>query len=139
MGDLVVWKPEFFGVKPDTVIKGGFIASAAAGDANGAIADVQTVRYKPMWAAYGKAPKTVSFTFMSKAAIERGVPTKLGLEKQVYGISNTRHITKKDMIHNDALPDITVNPDTFQVYVDGEPLEHPPAVTVPMTQRYFLF
>jgi urease alpha subunit len=139
MADLVIWKPEFFGVKPTYVIKGGFIASAPMGIANGAVATVEPVRYKPMWGAFGKVPKRTSFTFMSKAAVERGVPKMLGLEKQIYAVRNTRNVRKKDMILNDALPMITVDPDTFLVYVNGEPLEHPPAVTLPMTQRYFLF
>lgn len=139
MADLVLWKPEFFGVKPELIIKGGFIASAPVGNANGPVATVQPVMYRPMWGSFGKVPKTTSFTFMSKAAVERGVPEKLGLEKMIYAVRNTRKIGKKDMILNDAIPVITIDPDTFQVYVDGVPLQNPPQHTVPMSQRYFLF
>ncbi|WP_106497491.1 urease subunit alpha [Lentibacillus sp. Marseille-P4043] len=139
MADLVLWKPEFFGAKPEKVIKGGFIAAAAEGMADGPVATVEPVMYRPMWAAFGKAPKSVSFTFMSKAAVEAGVPEKLGLEKKIYAVRNTRNIGKKDMILNNTLPLITVDPDSFQVYVDGEPIEKPPAVTIPLSERYFLF
>ncbi|KMY54103.1 urease subunit alpha [Bacillus sp. FJAT-27231] len=139
LADLVLWRPEFFGIKPELVMKGGFIATAPTGMANGGVASVEPVRYRPMWAAFGKAPKSISYTFTSKAAVERGVPQKLGLEKQIYAVRNTRNISKKNMILNDALPEITVDPETFHVYVNGEPLDNPPAATLPMSQKYFLF
>ncbi|WP_132747642.1 urease subunit alpha [Scopulibacillus darangshiensis] len=139
MADLVLWEPGFFGVKPWRIIKGGFIASAPIGDPNGSTATSEPVMYRPMWGSFGKAPHSTSYTFLSKAAVENGVPKKLGLQKKIYAVRNTRNIGKKDMIHNNATPDITIDPDTFQVYVDGKRLENPPATKVPLSQLYFIW
>jgi urease alpha subunit len=139
MADLVLWKPEFFGVKPDIVVKGGSIVTSIIGNANGSISEVQPMTYRPMFGSFGKALKRTSVTFMSQAAIDRNVPQMLGLEKKVIAIRNTRTIGKKDMVLNDKTPNIVINPETFVVYLDGEPLHNPPVDHVPMGQRYFLF
>ena len=139
IADLVLWKPEFFGVKPDIVVKGGFIVISIIGNANGSISEVQPMTYRPMFGSFGKALKRTSVTFMSQAAIDRNVPQMLGLEKKAIAIRNTRTIGKKDMVLNSETPDIVINPETFVVYLDGEPLHNPPVDHVPMGQRYFLF
>lgn len=140
MADLVIWRADMFGVKPDVVYKGGFIAYAGkSGEPNGAVAGVQPQTYKPMWGAYGKVPFSTSVTFMSQLGIERGVPEKLGLQKPVYAVRNTRNIGKKDMIHNDNAPNIVIDPESFRVKVNGEWIENPPLKRVPLGQRYFLF
>ena len=137
--DLVLWKPAFFGVKPELVLKGGMIAYAAMGDPNASIPTPQPVMGRPMFAAYGLAAKRTSITFLSRAAIEIGVPQRLGLAKNALAVQSCRNLGKKDMIHNDALPKIEVNPETYEVFADGERLVCEPAKTVPMAQRYFLF
>src|SRR4051812_8502910 len=139
LADIVLWKPEFFGVKPDTVVKGGCIVSSIIGSGNGSIAEVQPLMHRPMFGSFGKAPKSISVTFMSQAAIDRNVAQKLGLEKKVVAIRNTRTIGKKDMILNNETPNIVIDPETFVVYLDGVPIHNPPVERVPMGQRYFLF
>jgi urease subunit alpha len=137
--DLVLWKPAFFGVKPELVLKGGMIAYAAMGDPNASIPTPQPVMGRPMFAAFGLAAKRCSLTFVSQAAFASGVHERLGLEKKVLPVQGCRHLGKKDLIHNDALPRIEVNPETYEVKADGERLICEPAKTVPMAQRYFLF
>ena len=139
MADIVLWKPEFFGVKPDTVVKGGYIVTSIIGSGNGSIAEVQPLMHRPMFGSFGKAPKSISVTFMSQAAIDRNIAQKLGLEKKVVAIRNTRTIGKKDMILNNETPNIVIDPETFVVYLDGVPIHNPPVDRVPMGQRYFLF
>ena len=109
------------------------------GSGNGSIAEVQPLMYRPMFGSFGKAPKSISVTFMSQAAIDRNVAQKLGLEKKVVAIRNTRTIGKKDMILNNETPNIVIDPETFVVYLDGVPIHNPPVDRVPMGQRYFLF
>ncbi|GAB7388383.1 urease subunit alpha [Bacillaceae bacterium] len=137
--DLVLWKPAFFGVKPELVLKGGMIVYAAMGDPNASIPTPQPVMGRPMFAAFGLAAKRRSLTFVSQAAFASGVHERLGLAKQVLPVQGCRNIGKKHMIHNDALPKIEVNPETYEVKADGELLTCEPAKTVPMAQRYFLF
>jgi urease subunit alpha len=137
--DLVLWKPAFFGVKPELVLKGGMIAYAQVGDANASIPTPQPVAGRPMFGAFGLAAPASSITFVSQAALERGVPERLGLKRRVEAVRNCRNIGKKSMIHNDATPDIRVDPETYAVTVDGEPATCEPAEVVPMAQRYFLF
>lgn len=136
--DLVLWKPAFFGVKPELVLKGGFLAFAMMGDANASIPTPQPVWGRRMFGAYGLA-KRRSITFMSKAAIANGVAAKLGLHKPVLPVQNCRNISKKDMIHNSATPHIEVNPETYEVRVDGVPAVCEPVDKVALAQRYFLF
>jgi urease subunit alpha len=139
LADLVLWSPAFFGVKPDLVIKGGSIAAAPMGDPNASIPTPQPVHYRPMFAAFGRALTTSSVVFASKAAVKAGLGKKLGIQKQLVAVENTRKISKKSMIHNGATPAITVDPETYEVTADGELLTCAPAEMLPMAQRYFLF
>jgi len=137
--DLVVWHPAFFGVKPELVIKGGLIAWSAMGDPNASIPTPQPVLYRPMFAAFGEALHSTSLLFVSKAANEASVPAALGLKKRVAVAHRCRGLSKQDMINNDALPHIEVDPETYEVRADGELLTCEPARVLPMAQRYFLF
>ncbi|WP_413242618.1 urease subunit alpha [Paenibacillus sp. 1P07SE] len=137
--DLVIWSPAFFGVKPDLVLKGGSIAYAQMGDPNASIPTPQPVFGRPMFAALGKAKYTSNITFVSQAAYDRGIAAELGLQKRIEPVKGCRTVGKKDMIHNDATPVIAVDPETYQVRVDGELATCEPAEVVPMAQRYFLF
>jgi urease subunit alpha len=139
LADLVLWSPAFFGVKPDVVIKGGSIVAAAMGDPNASIPTPQPVHYRPMFGAFGKARIASSLVFVSQAAVSNGLRKKLGVEKQFVGVEHTRSIGKKDMIHNNATPQIEVDPETYEVVADGELLTCAPAEVLPMAQRYFLF
>ncbi|MBI3628955.1 MAG: urease subunit alpha, partial [Candidatus Rokubacteria bacterium] len=139
LADLVVWKPAFFGVKPELVVKGGFIAWAAMGDPNASIPTPQPVLSRPMFGAYGHAIGATSLTFVSKAALAAGVPARLGLGKRAVAVARCRGIGKRDMVLNDALPRLEVDPETYEVRADGERLTCEPARVLPMAQRYFLF
>ena len=139
LADLCLWKPAFFGVKPELVIKGGAIAWAQMGDANASIPTPQPVHGRPMFASFGKAINSTSLTFVSKAALKAGVPEKLGLQRQVVAVSGIRSIRKSDMKLNDAQPAIEVDPQTYEVFADGQLLTCEPAAVLPMAQRYFLF
>jgi urease subunit alpha len=137
LADLVLWRPAFFGVKPELVLKGGMIAWAAMGDPNASIPTPQPVLYRPM---FGMAARhSTSVTFVSQLAIEQGVPTQLGLAKPAVAVRRTRGIGKADMRLNDATPRITVDPETYRVEADGEWLTCEPAPSLPLAQRYFLF
>jgi urease subunit alpha len=138
--DLVMWTPAFFGVKPDMVLVGGMIAAAPMGDPNASIPTPQPVHYRPMFGAFGKAMTASSVTFVSQAAVDLGVRGKLGVEKQLVAVENTRGgIGKHSMVLNDATPHIEVDPETYEVRADGELLTCEPATVLPMAQRYFLF
>ncbi|MBU4527637.1 MAG: urease subunit alpha [Hoeflea sp.] len=138
--DLVLWNPAFFGVKPDMVLLGGMIAAAPMGDPNASIPTPQPVHYRMMFGAYGKARTETSVTFVSQAAIEDGLAHKLGTAKHMLAVENTRGgISKASMVHNDALPHIEVDPETYEVRADGELLTCEPATVLPMAQRYFMF
>lgn len=139
IADLVVWKPMFFGTKPDVVVKAGMIVAAAMGDPNASIPTPQPVHYRPMFGAYGNAIAKSSFSFVSQAGIDAGIAAEFGLSKELLAVSNTRNIGKKDMKLNDALPAMEVDPETYQVTADGELLTCQPVDVVPMAQRYFLF
>jgi urease subunit alpha len=139
LADLVLWSPAFFGVKPDLVIKGGSIASAPMGDPNASIPTPQPVHYRPMFGAFGKALTAGSVVFVSKAAAKGKLRERLGVEKPFIAVEHTRDISKKSMVHNAATPDITVDPETYEVTADGELLTCAPAEVLPMAQRYFLF
>jgi urease subunit alpha len=139
LADLVIWTPAFFGVKPDMVIKGGTIVAAQMGDPNASIPTPQPVHYRPMFGAYGKALTASSLVFVSKAAARSNLRNKLGVDKQFVAVEKTRTVNKKSMIHNDATPNIEVDPETYEVRADGELLTCAPADVLPMAQRYFLF
>ena len=137
--DLVVWKPAFFGIKPSIILKGGFIAMAAMGDPNASIPTPQPVHYRPMFGAYGGALHRGSLTFVSQAGLAAGIGQKFGLHKTLSAVKNIRSIGKRDMIHNDYTPHMEVDAQTYAVRADGHLLTCEPAVSLPMTQRYFLF
>jgi len=140
LADLVLWQPAFFGVKPECVIKGGSIVAAPMGDPNASIPTPQPVHYRPMFAAFGKSRTASSVIFSSKAAVGSGLGRKLGIAKKLYAVQNTRGgISKKSMIHNNATPDIEVDPETYEVRADGELLTCAPAEVLPMAQRYFMY
>ena len=139
LADLVVWKPAFFGVKPELVLKGGFIVTAAMGDPNASIPTPQPVRYRPMFASYGGAVRSTSVTFLSKAAMDLGIPARLGLGKVVRPVGGCRTLGKASMIHNAYCPRIEVDAETYEVRADGQLLTCEPARVLPMAQRYFLF
>ena len=137
--DLVLWKPAFFGVKPEMVLKGGMIAYAQMGDANASIPTPQPVFPRPMFGSFGRAATKSCLTFVSQAAVDSRMPAKYGLERPIVAVRKCRKIGKKDLPLNDAMPEIRVDPDTYQVWADGELLTCEPAKDLPMAQRYFLF
>lgn len=139
MADLVLWNPAFFGVKPELVLKNGFIVQGLMGDANASIPTPQPIIYRPMYAAYGKALFKSAITFISQAAFDDKVHEKLGLEKMILPVHGIRKLTKKDMKLNSETPEITVDPQTYEVKVNGELITCDPVDIVPMGQRYFLF
>src|SRR5689334_6077413 len=139
LADLVLWKPAFFGVKPEMVLKGGLIAVAAMGDPNASIPTPQPVRYRPMFAAFGGAVQSTSVTFLSRAALEDGVAARLGLRKTTAAVRGCRGLRKSAMIHNDYCPRMEVDAETYEVRADGQLLACEPARVLPMAQRYFLF
>jgi urease subunit alpha len=140
LADLVLWSPAFFGVKPDLVIKGGTIVWAPMGDPNASIPTPQPVLYRPMFGAFGQALPTSCITFVSGAALNAGLGTSPGLHRQLVAVANTRAgIGKAAMVHNNAMPVIEVDPETYEVRADGALLNCEPATILPMTQRYFLF
>ncbi|MFO5527305.1 MAG: urease subunit alpha [Cuspidothrix sp.] len=139
IADLCLWKPAFFGVKPEIVIKGGMIAWSQMGDANASIPTPQPVYMRPMFGSFAGARNATSLTFVSQASLEREIPQQLGLKKLAVAVSGTRQLTKQDMKLNDALPLMEVDPETYEVRADGELLTCEPATVLPMAQRYFLF
>jgi urease subunit alpha len=139
LADLVVWKPAFFGVKPELVVKGGLIAWAAMGDPNASIPTPQPVLYRPMFGALSRARASTGLLFVSGAALAADVPRRLGLARRAVAVSRCRGLGKRDMVHNDALPRLEVDPETYEVRADGERLTCEPATVLPMAQRYFLF
>jgi urease subunit alpha len=140
LADIVIWSPAFFATKPDLILKGGMIAAAPMGDPNASIPTPQPVHYRPMFGAFGKAVTSTSLVFVSQAAMANGLRSRLGTEKEMVAVENTRGgISKKSMIHNDATPDIQIDPETYAVVADGELLVCEPAKELPLAQRYFLF
>jgi len=137
--DLVLWQPAFFGVKPALILKGGFIAMAAMGDPNASIPTPQPVHYRPMFGSYGGALHQGSLTFVSQAGVAAGVPARAGLKKAIATVKGCRSVTKRDMIHNDWLPRMEIDAQTYEVRADGQLLTCEPATELPMAQRYFLF
>jgi urease subunit alpha len=137
LADLVLWKPAFFGVKPELIIKGGFIAGAMMGDGNASIPTPQPVIARSMFGGFGAALQSCSIHFVSRAGIESGALA--GLPRPLVAVSRCRGIGKRDLVLNDALPVVTVDPETYEVRADGELLTCEPAIVLPMAQRYFLF
>jgi len=139
LADLVLWSPAFFGAKPDLVIKGGMIVHAMMGDPNASIPTPQPVHSRPMFGSYGRAMAASCISFVSQAAIQGKVAERLGLSRMVLPVVGTRGIGKAEMKLNDALPDINVDPETYEVHADGELLACEPATELPLAQRYFLY
>lgn len=139
LADIVLWKPAMFGVKPEMILKGGFIMASKMGDANASIPTPQPVIYKNMFGAFGNAVKTTCMTFVSKLSLESGMLEGLKLQKQLVPVVNCRNITKKDMVMNDVTPVIEVDPETYEVRVDGEHITCRPVKELSLAQRYFLF
>lgn len=137
--DLVLWKPQFFGVKPELILKGGMIAWAQMGDPNASIPTPQPVYPRPMFGNFGKAPNQTNLLFMSQIAIDKKVPEKIGLQRKVVPVTNCRNISKKDLKLNCETPNIEVNSETYEVSIDGNVLTCEPAAVLPLAQRYFLF
>jgi len=139
LADLVFYKPEYFGVKPELVLKGGLLVTAQMGDPNASIPTPQPVFHRPQFAAYGRALSKTCMTFVSQASIDLGMPEQYGLQREIVAVQGCRTVSKKDMRRNEATPDIRVDPDTYQVWVDGEKVGSEPITELPMAQRYFLF
>lgn len=137
--DLVLWKPAFFGVKPEMVLKGGFIAQAQMGDPNASIPTPEPIISRPMFGAFGRALSSTSLTFLSQVSLDRGIQKQLGLQKRMAAVKNCRSVKKRDLKLNDYLPKIEVDPETYVVTADGVRLTCEPAAVLPMAQRYFLF
>jgi urease subunit alpha len=139
LADIVLWKPAFFATKPSLVIKGGMIATAPMGDPNASIPTPQPVHYRPMFGAFGGARLATRMTFLSQASMDAGIADQLGLKSMMSAVKNCRSVKKTDMIHNDYMPDIDVDSQTYEVRADGELLTCEPAEVLPLAQRYFLF
>jgi urease subunit alpha len=139
LADIVLWKPAFFGVKPAMIIKGGMILAAPMGDPNASIPTPQPVHYRPMFGALGGARSATSVSFVSQAALDRGMSERLGLRKRLVAVRNTRSVRKSDLILNDYQPRIDVDSQTYQVRADGQLMSCEPAKILPLAQRYFLF
>ncbi|MEN9222513.1 MAG: urease subunit alpha, partial [Thermostichus sp. BF3_bins_97] len=139
LADLCLWKPGFFGVKPELVLKGGLIAYAQMGDPNASIPTPQPVYPRPMFGSFGRAMTETSLLFVSRAALERGIPEQLGIQRPAVAVKNCRDIGKADLKLNTSTPQLEVNPETYEVRADGELLTCEPAEVLPMAQRYFLF
>ncbi len=137
--DLVLWRPAFFGVKPSLILKGGYVAAAAMGDPNASIPTPQPVHYRPMFASFGGAIAQTSLTFLSQAAQTNGLAEQLGLKRRTVAVSGCRSVKKQHMVHNDYLPKMSIDPQTYEVRADGLHLHCEPATELPMAQRYFLF
>ncbi|MDY0883744.1 urease subunit alpha [Dongia soli] len=138
MADIVLWRPAFFGIKPELVIKSGFIVWSAMGDSAASLMTCEPVAMRPQWGAFGRAPQPLSASFVCHAALENDLAGKLGLRKQLLPVHGTRKLGKHNMLHNDACPSITVNPQNFDVFVDGKLATCEPAKRVPLSQRYMM-
>jgi urease subunit alpha len=138
LADIVLWEPKFFGIKPDTIFKGGFPVWSVMGESNASLMTCEPLLYRPQWGAHGPARNALSVNFMAQAAIDESVPERFGLRKRCVSTRNTRKLTKRDMLWNDALPKITVDPETYRVEVDGQLCTCEPMERVPLAQRYVL-
>jgi urease subunit alpha len=137
LADLVLWEPAFFGAKPKLIIKGGFVNYALMGDPNASLAPPEPLIYRPMFGAMGQALRDTCVTFMSRTSIEKGVPEKLGLRRQISPVRGCRTPTKHDMVRNSATPEIKVDPETFAVMVDSEHATVEPSTNISLNQLYF--
>jgi urease subunit alpha len=136
VADIVLWQPGFFGIKPELIIKGGFIAWSPMGESNASLMTCEPILYRPQWGSFGSAKQSTSFCFVTQTALDQGLPDKLKLRKQLLPVKGTRSLGKADMLHNNACPDIEVDPDTFQVRVNGEIATCEPVSQVPLGRLY---
>ncbi|MBD2001032.1 urease subunit alpha [Leptolyngbya sp. FACHB-541] len=136
IADIVLWQPGFFGIKPELIIKGGFIAWSPMGESNASLMTCEPILYRPQWGSFGSAKQSTSFCFVTQTALDQGLPDKLKLRKQLLPVKGTRSLSKADMLHNNACPDIEVDPDTFQVRVNGEIATCEPVSRVPLGRLY---
>jgi len=134
----VLWKPAFFGIKPELIIKGGFIVWSAMGDSAASLMTCEPLAMRPQWGAFGNAKQQLSANFVNQSAVDANIGEKLQLQKTCLGAKGTRKLNKGHMLHNDNCPKVTVNPNTFDVFVDGDLATCEPAETLPLTQRYML-
>jgi urease subunit alpha len=139
IADIVIWTPQFFGAKPKMIIKGGFIAYSLMGDPNASIPTTEPIYYRPMFGALGNAKQSTSFVFTSKLAIENGLGDKLKIRKKLLPVKNCRNIGKKNMMYNDATPKIEIDPETYQVTVDGKIATIEPSTKLSLARLYYLF
>ena len=139
MADIVIWTPQFFGIKPKMIVKGGFIAYALMGDPNASIPTTEPVYYRPMFGALGKAKQSTSVTFTSQLAIDDGLQDKLNIDKKLVAVKNCRVIGKKDMVHNSTTPKIEIDPETYEVKVDGKIATVDPATKDSLGRLYSLY
>ena len=137
IADLVFWRPEFFIAKPEVTLKGGFISHSVMGDPSGSLMTGQPLKYRPQYGSYGANPARTSLSFVTKAAIENGLENKLRTHQTLVPVQRTRTISKRDMVHNDYMPNIEIDPETYNVYVDGERITVKPAKTLPLTQLFY--
>jgi len=138
MADVVLWRPGFFGIKPELVVKGGFIAWAPMGDSAASLMTCEPLKMRPQWGAFGSAPKSLSASFVNPLAIESDLQGQLNLTKPLLPTRGTRKLSKQHMLHNSVCPSIEVDPQTFEVFVDGKLAHCEPAEKLPLTQRYML-
>jgi urease subunit alpha len=138
IADVVLWRPGFFGIKPEIVVKGGFICWGAMGDSAASLMTCEPLLMRPQWGAFGRAKQALSACFVNPLAIASDIADKLDLKKAMLATHGTRKLSKRHMLHNDACPKITVNPQTFDVFVDGALATCPPAEKLPLAQRYML-
>jgi len=138
LADIVLWRPAFFGIKPELTVKGGFIVWAAMGDSAASLMTCEPILMRPQWGAFGQAKQPLSACFVNPAAVDADIAGKLELRKQILASRGTRKLNKSHMLHNSACPNITVNPQTFDVMVDGKVITCEPAKVVPLAQRYML-
>jgi urease subunit alpha len=139
LADIVIWSPQFFGVKPKMIIKGGFIAYSLMGDPNASIPTTEPVLYRPMFGALGQTKHSTSVTFTSQLALDKGLESEINSKKKLVPVKNCRSIGKKDMLYNDLTPNIEVNPETYEVKVDGKIATTDPADKLSMSRLYNLF
>jgi urease subunit alpha len=138
MADVVLWRPAFFGIKPELIIKGGFIVWSAMGDSAASLMTCEPILMRPQWGAFGSAKQSLSANFICQAAADRDLPGRLNLSKPLLPVRVTRKLGKSDMLHNDNCPTITVDTQTFDVFVDGQLATCEPAASLPLTQRYVM-
>ena len=136
IADIVLWQPGYFGIKPELIIKGGFIAWAPMGESNASLMTCEPIIYRPQWGSFGSARQSTSVCFVAQAAVDKGLQDKLGLRKQLLPVRGTRTLTKASMLHNDVCPQIEVDPDTFEVRVNGELATCEPVSRVPLGRLY---